>query len=421
VPVIGRDGDHIASRSPRLSWYTGPTVLDILDDFPATQPEVDRPFRMPVQDVYKFTSRGDDRRIVAGTVTSGTARVGDELVFYPSGKRTVIKSVEGFNRPEATTVRAGEACGFTLQEQIYVARGELATLSREARPQVSSRLRVSLFWLGRSPLVTKKDYLLKLGSARVTARLESTERVIDASTLEAIEGKPRVDRHDVAECTLVLNRAIAFDPADVLPATSRFVIVDGYEISGGGIVREALEDRQGWVREKVMLRNYKWEPSVIPTDRRAARFAQRATLLIITGAREADRKGLARQLEARLFADGRVVYFLGIGNVLYGVDADISRTLENRREHIRRLAEVAHLMLDAGMILVVTAQELRQEDLDVIKTTVEPDRIETIWVGEPGQTDLAYDLLLIDHESEEQAVERVRRLLIDKGILFQPW
>jgi bifunctional enzyme CysN/CysC len=421
VPVIGRDGDHIAGRSPRLAWYTGPTVLEILDQFPPARAEVDRPFRMPVQDVYKFTNRGDDRRIVAGTVASGTANTGDELVFYPSGKRTVIKSFEGFNRDAAGAAAAGEACGFTLQEQIYVSRGELAALSREPRPQVSSRLRVSLFWLGRSPLVKKKDYLLKIGSARVTARLEETHRVIDASTLGFTEDKARVDRHDVAECTLVCNRAVAFDLSDAIAATSRFVLVDNYEISGGGIVREALPDRQGWVREKVLLRNYKWEPSVIPTERRAARFAQRATLLIITGAKDADRKGLARQVEAKLFEDGRVVYFLGIGNVLYGVDADISRSVDNRQEHVRRLAEVANLMLDAGLILVVTAQELTQEDLDLIKTTVDPDRIETVWVGDPGTTDLAYDLLLIERESEEQAVDRVWRLLLEKGILFQPW
>ena len=421
IPVVGRDGDHIASRSRALGWYDGPTVLELLDQFPAVPPEDERPFRMPVQDVYKFTNRGDDRRIVAGTVGTGTARTGDEIVFYPSGKRAVIRRIEGFHRPPTETMRANEAVGFTLQQQIYVTRGELAARASEPKPLVSSRLRVSLFWLGKQPLVRRRDYLLKIGSTRVSVRLEQAHRVIDAASLQVMEGKDRIDRHDVGECTLVCNRAIAFDPADAIAATSRFVIIDDFEISGGGIIREAVADTQEWLREKVMLRNYKWEPSFIATERRESRFAQRATLLLITGSEDADRKGLAKQVEARLFDEGRVVYFLGIGNILYGVDADIARNQENRQEHLRRLAEVANLMLDAGMILIVTARSLTQADLELIKTTVNPERIETVWVGEPGSTDLVYDLLLGDRESDEEAVERVRALLADRGRLFRAW
>jgi len=199
------------------------------------------------------------------------------------------------------------------------------------------------------------------------------------------------------------------------------VIVDGYEISGGGIVREALPDRQESARTKVLLREYKWEPSLIPSERRAARFAQRPTLLLITGPRHTDRKGLAKHLEARLFDDGRVTYFLGIGNVLYGVDADIARTRENREEHIRRLAEVANLMLDAGVILIISAQELTEEELDLVKTTIDPARIETIWVGDRGVSDLPCDLALSESAGDEPNVERIRALLVEKGVLFQPW
>lgn len=421
IPVGGRDGDNIAVRSPRLAWYDGPTVLDTLDAFPAAHAERDRPFRLPVQDVYKFTSRGDDRRIVAGAVESGSASVGDEVVFYPSGKRSVIKTFEVFSGPEAASVSVGEAVGFTLREQIYVVRGEMATVSGELKPELTSRLKVSLFWLGRAPLVKAKDYLLKIGTARATMRLEAIHRVVDASNLTAVEEGSKVDRHEVAECTLVCSRAIAFDVSDAVAATSRFVIVDDFEICGGGIVREALPDRQGPVRERVLLREYKWEPSFIAPERRAARFAQRATLLIITGPKETDRKGLAKHLEARLFDEGRVAYFLGIGNVLYGVDADIGRDLKNRHEHVRRLAEVANLMLDAGMILIVSAQELTQGELDVFKTTVDANRIETVWVGERGASDLVCDLLLSEREGDEHNVAEIRTLLLHKGALFQPW
>ena len=420
IPVSGRGGDNIADRSANLPWYEGPTVLDALDAFRNELPPVARAFRMPVQDVYKFTKQGDDRRIVAGTIESGAVAVGDAVIFYPSGKKSRVRSIEAFNCPIQTRVEAGSAVGFTLQEQIYITRGEVAALEHEPRPQVTTRLRVSLFWLGKQPMVKRKEYLLKLGTARVTARVEEVLRVMDASTLDSAEQRSAVQRHDVAECILKLDRAIACDLAEDVAATSRFVIVDEFEIRGGGIVREALPDRQAAVRDRVLLRNYKWEPSIIQPERRAEKYNQKAALILVTGEHEHDRKGVAKALEDRLFQDGKVVYFLGIGNVLYGVDADIERKQENRLEHMRRLAEVANLMLDAGIILVVAAAELTQDDLEVIKTAVQPDWIETIWAGDTITTDLACDLHLPGGAVPE-AVDRLKAHLQDKGIIFRPW
>ncbi|MGH7515072.1 MAG: GTP-binding protein [Gemmatimonadales bacterium] len=420
IPVSGRSGDNIADRSAHLGWYTGPTVLDALDAFHSEPSEVHRPFRMPVQDVYKFTKQGDDRRIVSGTIDSGAVKVGDPVIFYPSGKKSRVKTIEAFNRAAATRAEAGYAVGFTLNEQIYITRGEVATLETERRPQVTTRLRVSLFWLGRDPMVKRKEYLLKLGTARVTARVEEVLRVLDASTLGTAEQRIAIQRHEVAECILKLDRAIACDLAEDVPATSRFVIVDDFEIRGGGIVREALPDRQAGVRDRVLLRNYKWEPSVIQPERRAEKYNQKASLILVTGEHEIDRKGVAKAIESKLFEDGKVVYFVGIGSVLYGVDADIERKPENRLEHMRRLAEVANLMLDAGMILIVAAAELTQEDLEVIKTAVQPDWIETIWAGDTITTDLAVDLQLPGGAVPE-AVDRLKAHLQDKGIIFRPW
>lgn len=420
IPVSGREGENIARRSTAMAWYDGPTVLEALDRFRAEAPEADKPFRMPVQDVYKFTRQGDDRRIIAGTIDTGRVRVGDEVVFYPSGKKARVQSIEGFNRPAQGMAEAGEATGFTLAEQIYVARGEMAAVSGEARPEVTTRLRASIFWLGRSPLVKNKDYILKLGAARVPVRVEEIHRVLNASTLDADEKKVRVDRHEVAECTLKASRAIAFDLADQLATTSRFVLVDDFEIRGGGIVREALGDTLSSVRDRVLLRNYKWEPSNISSDRRAERYRQRPTLLLMTGERAQDRKSLAKDVEQRLFEVGNVVYFLGMGNVLYGVDADIARGESNRQEHLRRMAEVANLMLDAGVILIVTAGELTQADLELIKATVQPERIEVVWVGDTVTTDIAPDLLVPDPDAPD-AVDLVKQMLQEKGIIFRPW
>jgi bifunctional enzyme CysN/CysC len=420
IPVSGRGGDNIADRSANLAWYDGPTVLDTLDAFHTEPPPVERSFRMAVQDVYKFTKQGDDRRIVAGTIDSGAVAVGDTVVFYPSGKKSRVKAIEAFNRPVQHRAEAGWAVGFTLQEQIYITRGEMAALESEPRPQVTTRLRVSLFWLGKEPMIKRKEYLLKLGTARVPARIEEVLRVMDASTLDTAEQRSSVQRHDVAECILKLDRAIACDLATDVPATSRFVIVDDYEIRGGGIVREALPDRQAVVRDRVLLRNYKWEPSIIQPEHRAEKYNQKAALILVTGEHESDRKGVAKALEDKLFQDGKVVYFLGIGSVLYGVDADIERKPENRLEHMRRLAEIANLMLDAGIILVVAAAELTQDDLEVIKTAVQPDWIETIWAGDDITTDLAVDLQLPGGAVPE-AVDQLKAHLQDKGIIFRPW
>ena len=134
IPVSARGGDNIADRSAQLPWYQGPTVLDALDQFHTEPAPVELPFRMPVQDVYKFTKQGDDRRIVAGTIDSGAVNVGDTVVFYPSGKKSRVKSIEAFNRPAQGRAEAGRAVGFTLQEQIYITRGEMATLESQPRP-----------------------------------------------------------------------------------------------------------------------------------------------------------------------------------------------------------------------------------------------------------------------------------------------
>ena len=162
------------------------------------------------------------------------------------------------------------------------------------------------------------------------------------------------------------------------------MIIDDYEIRGGGIVREALPDTDTEARQRVLVRNLKWEHSLIAPERREARFAQRPTLLFVTGARDRDRKGLAKALEEQLFAAGRNVYFLGMGNVLYGVDADIDRTGANRQEHFRRLGEIANLMLDAGVLLVVSVAELGQDELDIVQMSVPAERILTVWVGQPA-------------------------------------
>jgi bifunctional enzyme CysN/CysC len=186
-------------------------------------------------------------------------------------------------------------------------------------------------------------------------------------------------------------------------------------------VREALEDRQTWVRDKVLVRDYKWERSVISLEARAEKYNQKPFLIVITGKKDVGKKPIAKGLEGRLFADGKIVYFLGIGNVLYGVDADIKDTDRHREEHIRRLAEVANILLDAGCILIITAIELTQDDLEIVKTVVHPEHIEVIWIGEDITTDISYDLMISHPENVDEAVNQIKNVLQERGIIFKPW
>jgi bifunctional enzyme CysN/CysC len=419
IPVSGFEGDNLVHSSQRTPWYTGPSLVQYLDGLDELAEPTELPFRMPVQGVYKFTADRDERRIVAGSVAAGRVRGGDEVVFYPSGKRSRVRTLEAFNTAPPGEAAAGASAGMTLTDQIYVARGEVACRADEPRPAVAARLRVSLFWLGANPLMPGREYRLKMGTATVRAELDRVERLIDAAELDAREDATSVSRNEVAECILDLSSPVAVDLEGGVPATNRFVIVDDWQIRGGGIVREALPDAQHRVRERVLIRNAKWESSSIPWERRAERLGQQPAMVLITGARDADRKGLARAVEARLFEDGGLAYFLGIGNLLYGVDADLERTGEHRHEHLRRLGEVGNLLLDAGMLLVVTAADLTENELDLLRTTVDATRIHTVWLGPLAGSGLTPHLHL-PGDLESENVDRIRELLRGRGVLSKP-
>jgi bifunctional enzyme CysN/CysC len=333
IPVSGAHGDNLAERSVRMPWYAGPTALEALDGFRPEAAAVEKPFRMPVQDVYKFTADGDDRRIVAGTVESGTLRVGDAVVFHPSGKRSRVRTIEGFNRPPTRSVAAGAATGFTLEEQVYVARGEIAARAGETAPRSATRLSVSLFWLGKRALVPGRDYILKLGSARVVARLEEVERVIDASDLAVTEHKPQVDRHDVADCILRLRTPLALDLVDDLAATSRFVLVDDYEISGGGIVRAVLAGAR--------------TPGLA-----AVTEPVQAAVVWLTGLSGAGKSTIAQRVCEELRGLGRRVEHLDGDGIRDLFPTGFTR--EERHEHNRRMAYLASRLEHHGVIVVAS-------------------------------------------------------------------
>ncbi|NMB90193.1 MAG: adenylyl-sulfate kinase [Chloroflexi bacterium] len=427
LPVSGRMGDNVAAASARLPWYTGGSVVEQIDAFvPESTPE-DRPLRLPVQDVYKFTRDGDSRRIVAGRIEAGRLRVGDEVVFYPSGKKSVVHSIEAFNQTTPLQQQAAPwSVGFTLEEQIYVRRGEVAALAGQPKPCTTDRLRANLFWLGKEPLQPGKKYLFKINTVRVEMEVESILRVIDASNLEQKQ-VGRVERNEVAECILKLEQTAAFDLAADLPETGRFVIVDEYEIAGGGIVIEALDEPHKSLSQKVQRRNIHWESPSISEMERAERYNQKSCLILVTGAAtDGLRKQVAKSLEKQLFQDGKFVYFLGMGSLLYGVSADIKNGHpdpdEVEAEYFRRLAEVANLMMDAGLILVVSTRELRPADVKVLETALadRAERIFTVWAGDTVTTSLRPHLHLKAEDCPDGA-HKIKELLQRQDVIFNPW
>ena len=396
IPVNSRDGVNVAGRSAETPWYKGPTVLEVFDRFGRRGDDETRPLRLPVQDVYKFTAMGDDRRIIAGRIEAGAIRVGDSLLFSPSNKRARVSRIEAFNAPQRELVPAGESVGVTLDEQIYVTRGELVSRADQPPPQVGYRIRVDLFWLGRQPMTPDKVYKFKLGTTEVPVQVEKIIHVLDASSLDAAEGRKSIERHEVAECILETRKPIAFDIYADASKTSRFVIIDEYTIAGGGIIREALADEENELRREAFLRDIKWIRGQITPEMRSERYDQRAALVVVTGHKGVGRKQLARAVERKLFELGRMVYYLGMGSVVHGLDADIDRNVlgsdKSSREHIRRLGEVLHVLLDAGLIVICTAMDLSKRNLHDIEALVNPASMITVRIGDSaeGETDLQF-------------------------------
>ncbi|MBN1892598.1 MAG: adenylyl-sulfate kinase [Clostridiales bacterium] len=417
LPVSAFCGDNIREHGINMPWYDGTTVLETLDLFENERDEVHHFFRMPVQDVYKFTSDGDDRRIVAGTIRTGSVRPGDEVVFYPSGKTSRICTIETFPPHPVDFAEAGTATGMTLEEQVYVTRGELMTRKDEPMPHISTRLEASIFWLGKNNFREGAEYTLKLESGKVRVTPEKIKSILDSSSL-AQHNRDCVQQNEAADCILKTEKPIAFDTAEQNASTGRFVIVDGYEIVGGGIITAALPDDQSELKTRVSIRNSKWEPGWVGSELRSVKYGQKPILFILTGGADAGKKDLAKAFEKELVCRGHFAYFLGIGTFLYGVDSDMKLSGNNiREEHIRRFGEVTNLMLDAGLILIVTARNMTQADMDIMKTVIDGEVV-VIWVGEDPMTDISSNMYFQDAYEPNNIVKMVEHLAMH-GVIFR--
>jgi bifunctional enzyme CysN/CysC len=373
VPVSSRDGDNIVSLSKRTPWYEGVTLAESLDDFQPPVPSLQLPLRFPIQDVYKF----DQRRIFAGRIESGHLKKGDTLLFSPSNKTARISSIEAWNVKEPVmAVRAGESIGVTLDEQLFVERGEMASLVTNP-PMLTNVFRGRLFWLGHKPLVAGNRYKLKLCTAEFQVEVEKIERVIDVSDLGTAESD-RVERNAVAEVVLRSRGLMCLDPFDVNIVTGRFVLVEDFDIVGGGLISMDgyADQRPG---QTIRSTNIFRVEHRVPVEDRWHANGHKGGILWMTGLSGAGKSTLGFFLEQHLFRKGYQVYVLDGDNIRHGLCADLGFSPEDRVENIRRVGNAAALFARAGFLVITAFISPYRADRDRIRA-VAPDIFHEIHV-----------------------------------------
>lgn len=346
IPTVARSGANLVRRSEAMAWYSGPTLVEALDQFSTETDHAARPLRLPIQDIYKF----DERRILVGRVESGHLRVGDTLLFSPSSKRAQIRSIESWASsvlPKQAT--AGDCVGITLDQQIFVERGEVA--SHVTDPPFESKVfHAKLFWFSDKPLRVGDRFKLRLNTLEAAVVVQAITKVIDAAKLAEIGGDA-VERHNIAEVTLRSRRVLPLDTFTQNYRTGRFVLMDGYDVVGGGVITlDGLPNQ----REGLEIRS----TNILPVEHRVTAAERehaaghRSGVLWFTGLPGSGKSTLALMLEQELFNRGYQVYVLDGDNIRGGLNANLGFTPEDRVENIRRVSEVAALFADAGFIAI---------------------------------------------------------------------
>jgi bifunctional enzyme CysN/CysC len=380
VPIAAKHGDNIAAHSKNMPWWTGPTVLDVLDDFKVSQMPSSQPLRFPIQDVYRF----DERRILAGRIESGTVKVGDRILFSPGNKTSVVRTIERWNAPSREHATAGESVGITLSEQIFVERGSIASLETNA-PYELTRFKARLFWLGRSPFRTGKLYKLKLATQEVECEIDSIDRVIDSSTLETVSRREKeifVGRNEVAELTIKTRRPVAFDAHSEIVSTGRFVVVDGFEVSGGGIIAaDSYPKRTPDSFQK--SDNIFWSQGKVTAAQRARRNGHPGLVVWLTGLSGAGKSTIATEVERELFNLGKQAYVLDGDNIRHGLCSDLGFSPQERRENIRRVGEVSKLLADAGVIVITAFISPYKADRELVRNMLLDGQFIEVYVHAP--------------------------------------
>ena len=272
--------------------------------------------------------------------------------------------------------------------------------------------------MGKQPLVKGKKYKLKIATQQVPVIVSDIIHVLNAAEL-ASATKDHVDRHEVGECIFETMKPVAFDLAGEIADTGRFVIVDSYEIAGGGIILSPVFDNDSMLSEHIKKREYGWERSHITPDMRAQKYNHKSALIIISGKIDTGKQRIAKALEEALFNLEKNVYFLGVSNRLSLATEDSKDKTLGKYDMLIQLGELAHLMTDAGLILIASITDIDDYELKMLKTLNLPNRTLVVNVGENNFNSMDVDLVLPENEDNETAVKSIVDLLV-KAVVLDP-
>jgi bifunctional enzyme CysN/CysC len=340
IPLAAVSGDNVLKRSENTPWYKGPTLFDHMDTVTVTEVATRAAFRMPVQ----WVSRPNlNYRGFCGRIAEGSVKTGDAVRVLPSGKTTTVKSIDFFEDqlPEA---EAGASITLTLNDEVDVSRGDLI-VTTDHPPEVADQFQVKLLWLSEEPLVPGRSYWLKVHAKEVSATVMEIKHREDINTGSHLAAKV-LNLNEIAVVTISTTHPVAFEPYTVNRTLGGFVFIDKLSCAtvGAGMIEFALRRST----------NIHWQSLEVGKAQRALLKNQTPRCIWFTGLSGSGKSTVANQLEKRLHAEGRHTYMLDGDNVRHGLNRDLGFTDADRVENLRRVAEVAKLMVEAGLIVIVS-------------------------------------------------------------------
>jgi len=369
LPLSALKGDNVMAGSTQMPWYDGPTLLDLLETVPTGDDAIERPFRLPVQWVNR---PNQNFRGFSGSVASGEIRVGDEVVVLPSGKRTRLAGVLN-PQGEADAAREGEAVTLQLADEVDASRGDVIAAAAHP-PEVADQFAAHLLWMSESALLPGRSYWLKIGTRAVGAQVTEIKHRIDVNSQEHLAAK-RIELNEVAYCNLMLDQPIAFEAYAENRQLGGFILIDRQSNAtvGCGTLDFALRRAS----------NIHWHKLEVDRAARAAIKGQHPACVWFTGLSGSGKSTIANLVDRRLHSMGYHTYILDGDNVRHGLNHDLGFTDEDRVENIRRVAEVAKLMVDAGLIVLVSFISPFRSERRMARTLFGEDQFFEVFVDTP--------------------------------------
>ncbi len=369
IPLSALRGDNMITRSAAMPWYHGPALLEHLETVPVEGTSAHAAFRMPVQWVCR---PNQDFRGFAGTVAAGKVAPGDAVVVLPSGRRSSVARVVTADGDLAQAVE-GQAVTLTLADEIDASRGDVIAAVSDV-PEVADQFAAHLLWMGDAPLLPGRPYLLKVGARTVGASITEIKHKVDVNTQDALAAK-HLELNEVAVCNLHLDQPIAFAPYADNKVLGGFILIDRQSNAtvAAGTLDFALR-RAG---------NIHWQHLDVDKAARARSKHQSPRCLWFTGLSGAGKSTIANLVDKKLLAMGRHAYVLDGDNVRHGLNKDLGFTDEDRVENIRRVAEVAKLMVDAGLIVLVSFISPFRAERDMARSLFDAGEFLEVFVDTP--------------------------------------